>query len=62
MNARNPVTNPPTRPVPRPLPPEFPGAARYGDEELEAVEAVRGHGLEALCRALLNSNEFLFIP
>jgi hypothetical protein len=32
------------------------------DEELEAVEAVRGHGLEALCRALLNSNEFLFIP
>jgi hypothetical protein len=31
-------------------------------EELEAWEAVRGHGLEALCRALLNSNEFLYIP
>ncbi|MEY4691976.1 MAG: hypothetical protein RIT19_2301 [Verrucomicrobiota bacterium] len=40
MNARSPVTNPPTRPVPRPLPPEFPGAARYGDEELEAVSRV----------------------
>ena len=31
-------------------------------EELEAWEAVRDHGLEALCRALLNSNEFLYIP
>lgn len=31
-------------------------------EEQEALEAMRGHDLEALCRALLNSNEFLFIP
>jgi hypothetical protein len=31
-------------------------------EEREALETVRAHGLEALCRALFNSNEFLFIP
>lgn len=31
-------------------------------EEHEALEALRGQDLEVLCRALLNSNEFLFIP
>ena len=31
-------------------------------EEQEALEALRGQDLEVLCRALLNSNEFLFIP
>ena len=27
----------------------------------DAVELVDGHGLAALCRALFNSNEFLFV-
>jgi hypothetical protein len=31
-------------------------------EVQEALEALRGQDLEVLCRALLNSNEFLFIP
>jgi hypothetical protein len=31
-------------------------------EEQEALEALRGQDLEVLCRALFNSNEFLFIP
>ncbi len=33
-----------------------------GPEEQEALEAVHAQGLEVLCRALFNSNEFLFIP
>ena len=32
------------------------------DEISDALPVVREHGLSALCRALLNSNEFLFIP
>ena len=28
----------------------------------ECVPIVQTHGLETLCRAILNSNEFLFIP
>ncbi len=32
------------------------------DEVSDALPVVREHGLAALCRALLNSNEFLFIP
>jgi hypothetical protein len=32
------------------------------DEVVDAVALVQSHGLPALCRALLNSNEFLFIP
>jgi hypothetical protein len=32
-------------------------------EELQDIEPfVREHGLAVLCRALFNSNEFLFIP
>ena len=31
-------------------------------EEQEALAALQGQDLEVLCRALLNSNEFLFIP
>lgn len=31
------------------------------DELQEATELVKDHGLAALCRALLNSNEFLFV-
>ena len=31
-------------------------------EALEARELVLAEGVPALCRALLNSNEFLFIP
>jgi hypothetical protein len=31
-------------------------------EEQEALAALQGQGLEVLCRALFNSNEFLFIP
>ena len=36
--------------------------APAADELQEAVPAVRQHGLGTLCRALFNSNEFLFIP
>ena len=32
------------------------------DERLEAEPVVHQHGLAVLCRALLNCNEFLFIP
>ena len=32
------------------------------DERDDAVALVQSHGLPALCRALLNSNEFLFLP
>ena len=32
------------------------------DEVADAEPAVRGHGLATLCRALFNSNEFLFLP
>jgi len=32
------------------------------DEIADALPVVREHGLAALCRALMNSNEFLFIP
>ena len=32
------------------------------EEEHQALDAVRSHGLEVLCRALFNSNEFLFTP
>jgi hypothetical protein len=32
------------------------------DELDDALPAVREHGLAVLCRALLNSNEFLFLP
>ncbi|MCA9189257.1 MAG: DUF1553 domain-containing protein, partial [Planctomycetales bacterium] len=32
------------------------------DESLTAAELCQQHGLDALCRALLNSNEFLFLP
>ncbi len=31
-------------------------------EETAAVETVEAHGLATLCRVLLNSNEFLFLP
>jgi hypothetical protein len=31
-------------------------------ETREAADFVRSAGLPALCRALLNANEFLFIP
>jgi hypothetical protein len=32
------------------------------DEAADAVALVTSHGLPALCRALLNTNEFLFLP
>jgi hypothetical protein len=32
------------------------------DELRDASEVVRQHGADAFCRALLNSNEFLFLP
>jgi hypothetical protein len=32
------------------------------DELRDAEPAVRAHGLATLCRALFNSNEFLFLP
>lgn len=35
-----------------------PDAGELGDAE----PVVRDHGLSALCRALFNSNEFLFLP
>jgi hypothetical protein len=31
-------------------------------EEQEALAALQGQDLEVLCRALFNSNEFLFVP
>ena len=31
-------------------------------EQRSGTQLVKSHGLEALCRALLNSNEFLYIP
>ena len=34
----------------------------FAAEQRDAEPAVRQHGLALLCRALLNSNEFLFIP
>ena len=36
--------------------------APSSDEKNDAVSVVRTHGLAALCRALFNSNEFLFLP
>jgi len=38
------------------------GRAPAADELRETEPAVRQHGLGTLCRALFNSNEFLFIP
>jgi hypothetical protein len=32
------------------------------DESADVAEVVAGHGLSTLCRALFNSNEFLFLP
>ena len=32
------------------------------DEHIDASDFVEAHGLTMLCRALLNSNEFLFVP
>ena len=32
-----------------------------GDEQTAAAQFVKDHGLPALCRALLNANEFLFV-
>lgn len=32
------------------------------DQQEAAVQLVRNHGLPALCRALFNTNEFLFLP
>ncbi|QEG40978.1 DUF1553 domain-containing protein [Roseimaritima ulvae] len=32
------------------------------DELADAVQVVQEHGLETLCRAMFNSNEFLFLP
>ena len=40
MNPSSPHRPPPPRPARRELPPEFPGAARYADEEVEAVSRV----------------------
>ena len=34
---------------------------RPGERE-EAVKLIESHGLPSLCRALFNSNEFLFLP
>ena len=35
---------------------------RPSEEELnDSVALIEAHGLEAFCRALLNSNEFLFL-
>jgi hypothetical protein len=33
-----------------------------GDELRDAAAVAREHGLATLCRALVNSNEFLFLP
>lgn len=38
------------------------GREPAAEELLDAVPAVREHGLATLCRALFNSNEFLFVP
>lgn len=32
------------------------------EEQSDAAEVVRSHGLETLCRAIYNSSEFLFLP
>jgi hypothetical protein len=32
------------------------------DEQADAANAVREHGLATLCRVIFNSNEFLFLP
>ncbi len=37
------------------------GRAPTADERLGTEEFIRQHGLEALCRALFNANEFLFV-
>ena len=31
-------------------------------ERMAAIRLVKQHGLETLCRAIFNSNEFLFLP
>jgi hypothetical protein len=38
------------------------GRAVEPEELRDAEEVVRRHGAEAFCRAILNSNEFLFMP
>ncbi|HAC91220.1 MAG TPA: hypothetical protein DCF63_11415 [Planctomycetaceae bacterium] len=38
------------------------GREPYKDELADAEPIVRGHGLATLCRAIFNSNEFLFLP
>jgi hypothetical protein len=38
------------------------GRSADATERQEALEFVEALGLPALCRVLLNSNEFLFIP
>lgn len=38
------------------------GREPHREETVAAVEATRRHGLETVCRALFNSNEFLFLP
>lgn len=38
------------------------GRAVQPDELRDAEHVVREHGADAFCRALLNSNEFLFLP
>jgi hypothetical protein len=38
------------------------GRAVESDELRDASEVLREHGADAFCRALLNSNEFLFLP
>ena len=37
------------------------GRAPSGREEEAAAALVRAHGLTALCRALFNANEFLYV-
>jgi hypothetical protein len=37
------------------------GREPTASEQNSAGEVVREHGLDALCRALLNANEFLFV-
>jgi len=38
------------------------GREPESEETVDAINLVREHGLEALCRALYNTNEFLFLP
>jgi hypothetical protein len=38
------------------------GRAPTNDESADAVGLVNEHGLAALCRAMFNTNEFLFMP